>query len=1133
MSLLMRSALVDAVGVVLSLIPSARAQMREEIVSVAGAVISVSVPPEHQNQHRLRLQADSYVRIAVEPHDCDLVVAISEPEGGGTRVLRTPYGTRNYIIVSFLAVQAETTTLAVATAKGTLTVGRYQIRVLEARSSEPTDQKAMQAQSDFIESESLREGTKQDRERALEKLRSAAATFQSIGRADERGESLRQLGRFLMDLDESPKALPILNEALALSKERKSEADEASTLNLLGEAEFNLGNTDRSVHDLSTAAAMRESLGDLRGQVQSLNNLAVVYGDNGDVVQALQIHERILPMRIATGDRRGELETLLSLQEMYRVLGDIPNAVNSWHRASELLPSFEDPLLKGVAFLNAGGLYSAIGEKDKALDNYLAALEFARRAGDRQTEGILLHNLANIYLSLGAPEKSLVRLEESLSIARAAKDPRQEAHSLQMMATIHHTLSDNQTALDLYAKSLAICISSKDLTWQVLDLNGLGQVEEDLGDRQKAMDYFERALELVRRIQRPQWEAIALANIGHARTALGDLTGATASYEQAYQIAHRIGDRERERRILAGMARLKSESSQLEEARSLIERALAIAEPLRNAVPGDELRSSYFASIQDLFLLEIEILMKLHKRHPRNGFDVLALNACESSRARGLLDRLALKGQIHEGLDPTLRRREQELALELSGKTSRLLRLRLGNSAKSAVEIADLQKDIADEENQYQEVQAAIRRNNPRFADLAQPRAANFDEIQAQVLDPQSVLMEYWLGEKSSALWVATSGGLSTFELPNRAEIETAGRRYYLALTSRNRLIHSADAERKAKVAKSDREAREGGLELSRILLNPAAGLIAGKRLLIVADGLLNYLPFSAIPEPGASDSFRPLANAHQIVMLPSASVLALARQDARNRALAPKAVAILADPVFGADDSRVQADGTAPQKLVRSETRDAELLSTITGRAAADGSLGLGRLPFTRREADSIYELAKAAGSLEALDFRANRDIAIGAELVNYRIVHFATHGFLDDSTPSWSGLVLSLVDEHGHQRDGFLKLQDIYNLRLNADLVVLSACRTALGKNVKGEGIVGLSRGFMYAGAKRVVASLWTVDDSSTAEFMTRFYRTLLKEHRAPAEALRSAQIEMAQQKHWAAPYYWAGFMLQGEPN
>jgi hypothetical protein len=246
MLLLTRSALGSIAGVALTLIPSLRAQTSEEIASVARTVLPALVPPGQQNQHHLLLQAGTYTRIVVEPHNCDLVVAVSEHDGDGPSQLRTPYGTRNYITFSLLAVKAETAKLTIGTEKGTQTVGSYQIRILEVRPSEPADAKAIQAQRLFIESEALKEGTKQDRERALENLRSAAATLQSIGRADDRGEALRQMGRVLMDLNESPKALQVLNEALALSKAQESAADEASTLNLLGEAEFNLGNTDRS-----------------------------------------------------------------------------------------------------------------------------------------------------------------------------------------------------------------------------------------------------------------------------------------------------------------------------------------------------------------------------------------------------------------------------------------------------------------------------------------------------------------------------------------------------------------------------------------------------------------------------------------------------------------------------------------------------------------------------------------------------------------------------------------------------------------------------------------------------------------------------------------------------------------------
>jgi CHAT domain-containing protein len=201
--------------------------------------------------------------------------------------------------------------------------------------------------------------------------------------------------------------------------------------------------------------------------------------------------------------------------------------------------------------------------------------------------------------------------------------------------------------------------------------------------------------------------------------------------------------------------------------------------------------------------------------------------------------------------------------------------------------------------------------------------------------------------------------------------------------------------------------------------------------------------------------------------------------------------------------------------------------------RRSAD-DLGLtwfDRLPVSRREAELITALAPRGQSLKALDFAASRATAAGGELSRYQIVHFATHSLLNNQHPELSGIVLSLVNERGEPQDGFLRLHEIYNLKLDADLVVLSACETALGKEINGEGLVGLTRGFMYAGAPRVVASLWKVGDSATAELMRRFYRDMLMGGMRPAAALRAAQVSMWKERQWAAPFYWAGFVIQGE--
>ena len=310
---------------------------------------------------------------------------------------------------------------------------------------------------------------------------------------------------------------------------------------------------------------------------------------------------------------------------------------------------------------------------------------------------------------------------------------------------------------------------------------------------------------------------------------------------------------------------------------------------------------------------------------------------------------------------------------------------------------------------------------------------------------------------------------------------------------------------------------------MSRTILGPVAAELKDKRLLIVSDGVLQYIPFAGLPVP---NNTRALIVDHEVVMAPSASVIGLLRQETANRKPASKMVAVLGDPVFSNDDPRVAA-ARFGHAAAAAKVDSADAL-----RSASESGLDrLRRLRFSRQEADEIARLAGNDPKLEAVDFEASRKLALSNELDQYRIVHFATHGIINNYHPELSGIVLSLVDAKGQPQNGFLRLYDLYNLKLSADLVVLSACQTALGKEIRGEGLVGLTRGFMYAGAPRVIASLWQIDDRASAEFMKRFYGALLGQKLRPAAALRAAQVSMSKDPRWRQPHYWAAFTLQGE--
>jgi CHAT domain-containing protein len=407
------------------------------------------------------------------------------------------------------------------------------------------------------------------------------------------------------------------------------------------------------------------------------------------------------------------------------------------------------------------------------------------------------------------------------------------------------------------------------------------------------------------------------------------------------------------------------------------------------------------------------------------------------------------------------------------------------------------------------------------------------------------------LGQEKSYLWAVTPTSIESFVLPKRAEIETAAQRVYEILTARNLHIPNETPEQKRRrVDLAEAKYPEASAALSRMLLGPAASQLATRRLLIVGDGMLQYVPFGSLPQPepgrqvesrgqgqgprprptaslNPRASFTPLIIEHEVVSLPSASVLAVLRRESAGRVPAAKTVAVLADPVFQKGDPRIGPSGTS--RAI--EINGTSTVAGVSRPAAESAPLDFTRLRFSRLEAEQIARLVPEGKKLKALDFAASRATATSAELGQYSIVHFATHGLINNQHPELSGIVLSQVDEQGRPQNGFLRLHDIYNLRLGADLVVLSACQTALGKEIKGEGLIGLTRGFMYAGAPRVAASLWRIDDRATAELMKRFYSAILEKGQRPAAALRAAQISMWQEQRWNAPHYWAAFTLQGE--
>jgi CHAT domain-containing protein len=455
--------------------------------------------------------------------------------------------------------------------------------------------------------------------------------------------------------------------------------------------------------------------------------------------------------------------------------------------------------------------------------------------------------------------------------------------------------------------------------------------------------------------------------------------------------------------------------------------------------------------------------------------------------------------------------------------------------------VAAVEQKLAAHIMEQDELQSKARKAALSSAGAGQAQPLAPREIQ-RLLDDDTLLLQYSLGEGRSHLWAVTRRGIGHHFLSGRAEIEQVAEQLRQALTAYE---PQRPGESGVQYVTRQRGAaglyRQSALELSHMLLDPVLPQLGGKRLVIVADGALQYIPFEALPVPETAHPEQSASNpaAHKALLLrnevvyqPSASTLGLLRGTRRNSP--PKTVAVLADPVFDNKDKRVRGSANAQGVALLPGAEDGKLARSLRDLGdVGDGVFTLSKLEYSLREANAITAVAPPGSWMKAVGFKASRATATSPALRQFSIVHFATHGIVNDKHPELSGIVLSLVNERGQPEDGYLSLRDIYNLDLPADLVVLSACRTAIGKQVRGEGLIGLTRGFMYAGAPRVVASLWKVDDEATAELMKRFYRYMLgPEKMSAAAALRRAKIDfMNGSERWRAPFYWAGFVLQGD--
>lgn len=864
---------------------------------------------------------------------------------------------------------------------------------------------------------------------------------------------------------------------------------------------------------LREAVELYRQAADPAGETAALVELAGVE-DTTSPRAALVLLDSAAAVARDHGLADAQLAALLRAGRLRIKLGELEQAESTLESALSQANDLQDVYSQSLSLHNLAVLAETRGHYQTALERYHDLLPRLRELGTLRGQAAVLNNLATIHFELGDYAQALEYHRRVLPLRRRLEDVAGEAGTLSRIAALHHVLGRSEDALTTYRQALDLLRASGDRHGEADALNGIGLILDERGDHQGALDHHRRALEIARELEAGRIEAFAQEGIGRSRVASGDLEAGLEAHGRALEVRRRLGHRRGIAESLAFVAGVQRRLGRLQEATRSMAAAVEQVEALRTEVARDELRATFLASKHDYYVLLADLLLE----QGRTGD---ALQVAERARARGLLDLMAESGvDLRHGVDPALLARERELLQAADEAEER--RTRSLSTPHTPEQAAAVEAEVSSLLRQLQALRGSLRAASPRYAALTQPEPLGVDEIRRSLVDGGTVLLEYLLGTEASHLWVVTSDALHVLKLPPRREIDTAVRRLDDTLTARNRNPPGESAAgRRARLAAAAQEQRTAAADLAGMVLAPAARhLPAGARLAVVADGPLQYVPFAALP---AADG-RPLIADHEVVALPSASVLAEQRRHLAGRPAAPRSLLMLADPVFQPDDPRVEAPTPQPA------TTGAEA-AAAPATLRADAPAGLRRLRFSGREADAVAALVPAGDVRDVRGFDASRETLLTAPLHDYRLLHFATHAVVDDREPERTGLVLSLVEPDGAPRNGFLRLHDVYNLELAAELVTLSACETALGAEIRGEGLVGLARGFMYAGAERVVASLWKVQDRATAELMGRFYRAILEDGLPPAAALRAAQRSMLAEERWADPYFWAPFVLQGE--
>ena len=914
------------------------------------------------------------------------------------------------------------------------------------------------------------------------------------------GENFRVQGNY-------GKSIEFFRKALSLAHKNNDKKNKVESLVKLGVLYWNIGQLDRSFDIYEEALFLVEKAKITEKKEEVLSYIQIYefyqagkdYRSQGNRQKSIENFEKAIALARKIKSEEHEVKCLRQLSVTYSELNDINKLFSLNKKALEIARLLKHKKEEGRCLYNIGLYYGAIDDYSQALRHYEEALGIARILNDYDDESFCLTNISDIYIHVGNYEKALEYLEEVLRIDQLLEEDAYIAIDLNNIGVTYQKKalhSDNEgdlyNALEYFKESLRISKKIKNVKIEMLTLNNIGMVYKDLEKYPEALEYFKLGLKKAENAQDVEEIANILINIGIVYSKKGKYELSIKYCQKAMAAINAASNIKGEKFLWEAYFEIANAYMKQNNYRASLEnykKSISVIENIRSRIQLEELRAYYLGSDKRIEAYQdiVDLLYKLYKAEPEKLHNIEAFNYLERAKARAFLERLEVSQvNISQGVDLELLNQEDKLMKEISSLNAKLFTPGLSSERKKSI---NNQLRLCEEE--LEALKREIRMSSPSYTNFRYPEIISLEQTQKHMLDNETAFFEYCLGKKGSYAFVITKRKLKIFPLPPAKKIQKQVKEYLNAITEReNQDFHL-------------------GYELFCTLVLPGLEKKI-KKLIFIPDDILHYLPFETLLTQ--ENKKRWLIEDYQIAYAPSISSLREIIQRERSSSLKPqKDILVFGDPFFYPDEE---------------EDRTEDTLENL--RSA--NTFGFLRLEYSGLEIEKIAGLFKKTKISIFRKEKATEKQLKKLNLTDYKILHFATHSLIDDKKPARSSIIFS--PGNTSTEDGFLQMREIFNLKLNSDLVTLSSCQTGLGQFIKGEGIEGLSRAFFYAGASSALISLWAVHDQASSQFMARYYFHL-RSSNSIMNSLQKTKLEMIDSDILSHPYYWAGFVVTGKSD